>query len=61
MELSVFGLLRTRDMEVARYKEFNIPIEWMLDSGLVGKVLLEPWLIACKECNLKFHRPLEKG
>jgi hypothetical protein len=48
-------------MEVARYKEFNIPIEWMLDSGLVGKVLLEPWLIACKECNLKFHRPLEKG
>jgi hypothetical protein len=29
-------------MEVARYKEFDIPIEWMLDSGLVGKVLPEP-------------------
>lgn len=42
VELSVFGLLRTRDMEVARYKEFNIPVEWMLDSGLVGKVLPEP-------------------
>ncbi|KAH9556821.1 hypothetical protein CY35_07G050100 [Sphagnum magellanicum] len=41
VELSVFGLLRTRDMEVARYKEFNIPIEWMLDSGLVGKIKLE--------------------
>jgi len=38
VELSVNGFLRTRDMEVVRYQEFNIPIEWMLDFGVVGKV-----------------------
>jgi hypothetical protein len=25
-------------MEVVRYQEFHIPIEWMLDFGVVGKV-----------------------
>ncbi len=38
LELSVNGFLRTRDMEVVRYQEFQIPIEWMLDFGVVGKV-----------------------
>jgi hypothetical protein len=27
-------------MAIARYKEFGIPTQWMLDSGVVGKVLL---------------------
>ncbi|XP_024396094.1 protein CHUP1, chloroplastic isoform X2 [Physcomitrium patens] len=39
-EQSVYGLLRTRDMAMARYKEFNIPVQWMLDSGIVGKIKL---------------------
>ena len=38
VEQSVYALLRTRDMAIARYKEFSIPTQWMLDSGLVGKV-----------------------
>ena len=38
VEQSVYGLLRTRDMAMARYKEYNIPVQWMLDSGIVGKV-----------------------
>lgn len=38
VEKSMYALLRTRDMVVARYKEFNIPIYWLLDSGLVGKI-----------------------
>jgi hypothetical protein len=27
-------------MAIARYKEFGIPTQWMLDPGVVGKVLL---------------------
>ncbi|XP_057831272.2 protein CHUP1, chloroplastic isoform X1 [Cryptomeria japonica] len=40
VEKSVYGLLRTRDMVIARYKEFNIPTNWLLDSGLLGKIKL---------------------
>lgn len=40
VEQSVYALLRTRDMAIARYKEFNVPTQWMLDSGLVGKIKL---------------------
>lgn len=38
MEQSVYALLRTRDMAIARYKDFGVPTHWMLDTGLVGKV-----------------------
>ncbi|KAL2608789.1 hypothetical protein R1flu_027362 [Riccia fluitans] len=40
VEQSVFALLRTRDMAMARYKEYNIPTTWMLDNGLIGKIKL---------------------
>lgn len=39
MEKSVYELLRTRDTAIARYKDFSVPTQWMLDKGLVGKVL----------------------
>lgn len=38
VENSVYALLRTRDMAISRYREFGIPVEWLLDSGIVGKV-----------------------
>lgn len=38
VEQSVYALLRTRDMAVSRYKEFGIPVNWLQDSGVVGKV-----------------------
>lgn len=38
VEQGVYGLLRTRDMAIARYREFSIPTQWALDSGVVGKV-----------------------
>ncbi|CAK9231186.1 unnamed protein product [Sphagnum troendelagicum] len=38
VEHNIYGLLRTRDMAIARYKEFGIPTQWMLDSGVVGKI-----------------------
>ncbi|KAJ7570171.1 hypothetical protein O6H91_01G108800 [Diphasiastrum complanatum] len=40
VEQSVYALLRTRDMAIARYKEYRIPTQWMLDSGLIGKIKL---------------------
>ncbi|KAL3683136.1 hypothetical protein R1sor_001158 [Riccia sorocarpa] len=40
VEQSVFALLRTRDMAMARYKEYAIPTAWMLDNGLIGKIKL---------------------
>ncbi|XP_057841601.2 protein CHUP1, chloroplastic [Cryptomeria japonica] len=37
-ERSVYNLLRMRDMAMARYKEFQIPTDWMLDTGIVSKI-----------------------
>ncbi|OEL18337.1 Protein CHUP1, chloroplastic [Dichanthelium oligosanthes] len=38
VEQSVYALLRTRDMAVSRYKEYGIPVDWLSDSGVVGKL-----------------------
>ncbi|MED6159489.1 hypothetical protein PIB30_042758 [Stylosanthes scabra] len=37
VEQSVYALLRTRDMAISRYREFRIPVNWLLDSGVVDK------------------------
>ena len=38
VEQSVYALLRTRDMAISRYREYGIPVDWLSDSGVVGKV-----------------------
>ena len=38
VEQNVYPLLRIRDLAIAQYKDLSIPSEWMLDSGLIGKV-----------------------
>lgn len=48
VEESVYALLRTRDMAVSRYKEFGIPIDWLQDSGLVGRIKLSSVQLARK-------------
>lgn len=48
VEQSVYALLRTRDMAIARYKEYDIPTQWMLDSGLIGKIKLATVQLAGK-------------
>ncbi|WOL11699.1 protein CHUP1, chloroplastic isoform X1 [Canna indica] len=48
MEQSVYALLRTRDMAIARYREFGIPTDWLLDSGVVGKIKLASVQLARK-------------
>ncbi|EOY02159.1 hypothetical protein QUC31_013406 [Theobroma cacao] len=48
VEQSVYALLRTRDMAISRYKEFGIPVNWLLDSGVVGKIKLSSVQLARK-------------
>ncbi|GAB2280896.1 hypothetical protein Dimus_015516 [Dionaea muscipula] len=40
MERTVYNLLRSRDSLIRICKEFQIPTEWMLDSGIISKVKL---------------------
>lgn len=37
-EQSVYKLLRMKDMAMARYKEFQIPTDWMLENGIISKI-----------------------
>ncbi|KAF3778158.1 CHUP1 protein [Nymphaea thermarum] len=48
VEQSVYALLRTREMAISRYKDFGIPVDWLLDSGVVGKVKLASVQLARK-------------
>lgn len=48
VEQSVYALLRTRDMAVSRYREFGIPVDWLQDSGVVGKIKLSSVQLARK-------------
>uniref|UniRef100_A0A1D1Z0Y9 Protein CHUP1, chloroplastic n=1 Tax=Anthurium amnicola TaxID=1678845 RepID=A0A1D1Z0Y9_9ARAE len=48
VEQSVYALLRTRDMAISRYREFGIPTDWLLDSGVVGKIKLSSVQLARK-------------
>ncbi|BFG16975.1 hypothetical protein CerSpe_032490 [Prunus speciosa] len=48
VEQSVYALLRTRDMAISRCKEFGIPVDWLLDSGVVGKIKLSSVQLARK-------------
>lgn len=48
VEQSVYALLRTRDMAISRYREFGIPVDWLLDSGVVGKIKLSSVQLARK-------------
>ncbi|KAL6618723.1 hypothetical protein ACP70R_033862 [Stipagrostis hirtigluma subsp. patula] len=48
VEQTVYALLRTRDMAVSRYKEYGIPVDWLSDSGVVGKIKLASVQLANK-------------
>ncbi|WCJ24630.1 Hydroxyproline-rich glycoprotein family protein [Euphorbia peplus] len=51
VENSVYALLRTRDMAMSRYKDFGIPIDWLSDTGVVGKIKLSSVQLAKKYMN----------
>ncbi|XP_047158361.1 protein CHUP1, chloroplastic-like [Vigna umbellata] len=48
MERTVHNLLRTRESLMRHCKEFQIPIEWMLDNGTIGKIKLSSVKLAKK-------------
>ncbi|CAN0876531.1 Protein CHUP1, chloroplastic [Linum grandiflorum] len=48
VENSVYALLRTRDMAISRYREFGIPVDWLQDAGVVGKIKLSSVQLARK-------------
>ncbi|KAL4015705.1 hypothetical protein IC575_023298 [Cucumis melo] len=48
VEQSVYALLRTRDMAISRYREFGIPVDWLSDTGVVGKIKLSSVQLARK-------------
>ncbi|XP_043716469.1 protein CHUP1, chloroplastic-like isoform X2 [Telopea speciosissima] len=48
VEQSVYALLRTRDMAISRYREFGIPVDWLMDTGIVGKIKLSSVQLAKK-------------
>ena len=43
----MYPLLRIRDTTISQYKDLSIPTQWMLDSGLVGKVCTEILVSTC--------------
>uniref|UniRef100_A0A0E0LJ22 Protein CHUP1, chloroplastic n=1 Tax=Oryza punctata TaxID=4537 RepID=A0A0E0LJ22_ORYPU len=48
VEKSVYALLRTRDMTISRYRDYGIPVDWLSDSGVVGKIKLASVQLAKK-------------
>lgn len=39
LERGVYNLMRGREGAIKKYKGFQIPWEWMLDTGFVSQVL----------------------
>ncbi|KAJ8760408.1 hypothetical protein K2173_015075 [Erythroxylum novogranatense] len=48
VESSVYALLRTRDVAISRYRAFAIPFDWLLNSGVVGKIKISSVQLARK-------------
>ncbi|XP_038906494.1 protein CHUP1, chloroplastic-like isoform X2 [Benincasa hispida] len=51
VEQSVYGLFRTRDTTISQYEELGIPIDWLLDCGVVGKIK-----VSCVELARKYMK-----
>ncbi|XP_008439756.2 protein CHUP1, chloroplastic [Cucumis melo] len=48
LEHGVYNLSRMRESAAKRYKAFQIPVEWMLDSGIVSQIKLVSVKLAMK-------------
>ncbi|CAN1229823.1 Protein CHUP1, chloroplastic [Linum grandiflorum] len=48
LEHGVYSLSRMRESAMKRYKEFGIPINWMLETGLVSQIKLASVKLAMK-------------
>ncbi|GKV36826.1 hypothetical protein SLEP1_g44917 [Rubroshorea leprosula] len=48
LEHGVYNLSRMRESATKRYKEFQIPMDWMLDTGIVSQIKLASVKLAMK-------------
>ncbi|XP_068654027.1 protein INCREASED PETAL GROWTH ANISOTROPY 1-like [Aristolochia californica] len=48
LEHGVFNLSRTRESAIKRYKELQIPTQWMLETGIVSQIKLASVKLAMK-------------
>ncbi|KAK7289840.1 hypothetical protein RIF29_03810 [Crotalaria pallida] len=60
LERSVNNAERTRESTSKRYRNFHIPWEWMLDTGLIGQMKLSSLKLA-KEFMKRITRELESN
>ncbi|CAL0334984.1 unnamed protein product [Lupinus luteus] len=60
LERSVNNAERTRESTSKRYRNFHIPWEWMLDTGLIGQMKLSSLRLA-KELMKRITKELEKN
>ncbi|XP_017232931.1 INCREASED PETAL GROWTH ANISOTROPY 1-like protein 1 isoform X2 [Daucus carota subsp. sativus] len=60
LEQSVSNIEKCREGTSKRYREFHIPWEWMLDSGLIGQMKLSS-LVLAKEYMKRVARQLQSS
>ncbi|KAF9665818.1 hypothetical protein SADUNF_Sadunf16G0163300 [Salix dunnii] len=46
LERSIDNMERTRESMIKRYRDFQIPWEWLLDTGLIGQMKLSSFRLA---------------
>ncbi|KAK4780231.1 hypothetical protein SAY87_016337 [Trapa incisa] len=60
LEGSIGNIERTRESMMKRYRDFQIPWKWMLDTGLIGQMKLSSLRLA-KECMKRTARELHSN
>nr|XP_043621949.1 protein CHUP1, chloroplastic [Erigeron canadensis] len=58
VESSISGLERTREGISKKYKELQIPWQWLMDTGVVGQIKLSTLKLA-RECMRRVAKELE--
>ncbi|XP_071726242.1 INCREASED PETAL GROWTH ANISOTROPY 1-like protein 1 isoform X1 [Rutidosis leptorrhynchoides] len=58
VESSINGVERTREGTSKKYKELQIPWQWLMDTGLVGQIKLASLKLA-RECMTRVSKELE--
>nr|KAJ0196348.1 hypothetical protein LSAT_V11C700375410 [Lactuca sativa] len=57
---SISGLERTRESTSKRYKELQIPWQWLMDTGVVGQIKLSSLKLA-RECMRRIAKELKSN
>ncbi|KAI3675357.1 hypothetical protein L1987_84946 [Smallanthus sonchifolius] len=60
LESSISGLERTREATSKKYKELQIPWQWLMDTGVVGEMKLSSLKLA-RECMKRIAKELESN